>query len=294
MLNGAIMSATLGSLVECTSFGTVKQIIEINRETEIEDIAYYNGKFYFAVLTQKPNRRHQVDIYVGDPNYDFENSINMQRLKNLDYLGLGGGKMKGPIIMPNNISVQVVDTKGSAHHAVKMSTGNSMEFGMSDNRTILLGTSIGYFDANKNKTFRILTEDDMSDTGTVLSKTTADSSYLKKKGNQSIENGSILAKYGFMSYEDTTQMDSWSDNNANRLIVKRVAQSNGAPQNGVLLEYSQGDGRWRGRLFIADNGNDGVYYGGFSNGTNTGWHKMYGERQQNRITFANGAELWVE
>lgn len=135
MLNGAIMSATLGSLVECTPFGTVKQIIEINRETEIEDIAYYNGKFYFAVLTQKPNKRHQVDIYVGDPNYDFENSINMQRLKNLDYLGLSGGKMKGPIIMPNNTSVQVTDTKGSAHHAVKMSTGNSMEFGMSDNRT---------------------------------------------------------------------------------------------------------------------------------------------------------------
>lgn len=294
MLNGAIMSATLGSLVECTPFGTVKQIIEINRETEIEDIAYYNGKFYFAVLTQKPNKRHQVDIYVGDPNYDFENSINMQRLKNLDYLGLGGGKMKGPIIMPNNTSVQVVDTNGSAHHAVKMSTGNSMEFGMSDNRTILLGTTIGYFDANKNKTFRILTEDDMSDTGTVLSKTTADNSYLKKNGNQSIENGSILAKYGFMSYEDTTQMDSWSDNNANRLIVKRVAQSNGAPQNGVLLEYSQGDGRWRGRLFIADNGNDGVYYGGFSDDQNKGWKKLYGEGQQNRIQFANGAELWVE
>lgn len=294
MLNGAIMSATLGSLVECTSFGTVKQIIEINRETEIEDIAYYNGKFYFAVLTQKPNRRHQVDIYVGDPNYDFENSINMQRLKNLDYLGLGGGKMKGPIIMPNNTSVQVVDTKGSAHHAVKMSTGNSMEFGMSDNRTILLGTSIGYFDANKNKTFRILTEDDTSSTGTLVSKKDADAAYLGKKGNQSIENGSILAKYGFMSYEDTTQMDSWSDNNANRLIVKRVAQSNGAPQNGVLLEYSQGDGRWRGRLFIADNGNDGVYYGGFSDGQNKGWKKLYGEGQQNRIQFANGAELWVE
>ena len=40
MLNGCIMSATLGSLVECTPFGTVKQIIEINRTTEIEDIAY--------------------------------------------------------------------------------------------------------------------------------------------------------------------------------------------------------------------------------------------------------------
>lgn len=294
MLNGAIMSATLGSLVECTPFGTVKQIIEINRETEIEDIAYYNGKFYFAVLTQKPNKRHQVDIYVGDPNYDFENSINIQRLKNLDYLGLDGGKMKGPIIMPNNTSVQVVDTKGSAHHAVKMSTGDSIEFGMSDNRTVFLGTSIGYYDANENKTFRILTEDDASSTGILVSKKDADNSYLKKNGNQSIENGSILAKYGFMSYEDTSEMDSWSDNNANRLIIKRVAQSNGAPQNGILFEYSQGNGQWRGRLFMADNGVDGIYYGGFSEGQNKGWHKIYGERQQNKITFANGAELWVE
>jgi hypothetical protein len=294
MLNGAIMSATLGSLVECTPFGTVKQIIEINRETEIEDIAYCNGKFYFAVLTQKPNKRHQVDIYVGDPNYDFENSINMQRLKNLDYLGLSGGKMKGPIIMPNNTSVQVVDTKGSAHHAVKMSTGDSIEFGMSDNRTVFLGTSIGYYDANKNKTFRILTEDDASSTGILVSKKDADNSYLKKNGNQSIENGSILAKYGFMSYEDTSEMDSWSENNANRLIIKRVAQSNGAPQNGILFEYSQGNGQWRGRLFMADNGVDGIYYGGFSEGQNKGWHKIYGERQQNKITFANGAELWVE
>ena len=294
MLNGAIMSATLGSLVECTPFGTVKQIIEINRETEIEDIAYYNGKFYFAVLTQKPNRRHQVDIYVGDPNYDFENSINMQRLKNLDYLGLGGGKMKGPIIMPNNTSVQVTDTKGSAHHAVKMSTRDSIEFGMSDNRTIFLGTSIGYYDANKNKTFRVLTEDDASSTGTLVSKKDADVAYLGKQGNQVIPNGGLSVKRGFVSYDDVTQIDDWAEDNANRLIIKRVAQANGAPQNGVLLEYSQGNGQWRGRLFIADNGNDGVYYGGFSDGQNKGWKKLYGEGQQNIIQFANGAELWVE
>ncbi|MDU5400566.1 MAG: glycosyl hydrolase family 28-related protein [Veillonella sp.] len=294
MLNGAIMSATLGSLVECTPFGTVKQIIEINRETEIEDIAYYNGKFYFAVLTQKPNKRHQVDIYVGDPNYDFENSINMQRLKNLDYLGLSGGKMKGPIIMPNNTSVQVTDTKGSAHHAVKMSTGNSMEFGMSDNRTIFLGTSIGYYDANKNKTFKVLTEDDASSTGTLMTKKDADNAYLGKQGNQVISNGGLSAKRGFISYNDPTQIDDWVDDNANRLIIKQVLQANGAPQNGVLLEYSQYGNKWRGRLFISDNGDDGVYYGGFSNGQNKGWKKIYGEGQQNRIQFANGAELWVE
>lgn len=293
MLNGAIMSATLGSLVECTPFGTVKQIIEINRETEIEDIAYYNGKFYFAVLTQKPNKRHQVDIYVGDPNYDFENSINMQRLKNLDYLGLGGGKMKGPIIMPNNTSVQVVDTKGSAHHAVKMSTGNSMEFGMSDNRTIFLGTSLGYYDANKNKTFRILTEDDMSDTGTVLSKTTADSSYVKKNGNTSIT-GSITSN-GFMSYRMDTNSDYTKDPSSLGCVVFREVKQGAlnAPNNGVVMEFGNSE-QWQGRLLLIDNGSDGLYYGGISNGTDTGWHKMYGERQQNRITFANGAELWVE
>lgn len=293
MLNGAIMSATLGSLVECTPFGTVKQIIEINRETEIEDIAYYNGKFYFAVLTQKANKRHQVDIYVGDPNYDFENSINMQRLKNLDYLGLGGGKMKGPIIMPNNTSVQVVDTKGSAHHAVKMSTGDSIEFGMSDNRTIFLGTSIGYYNANKNKTFRILTEDDMSDTGTVLSKTTADSAYVKKNGNTSIT-GSITSN-GFMSYRMNTNSDYTKDPSSLGCMVFREVKQGAlnAPNNGVIMEFGNSE-QWQGRLLLIDNGSDGLYYGGISNGTNTGWHKMYGERQQNRITFANGAELWVE
>lgn len=293
MLNGAIMSATLGSLVECTPFGTVKQIIEINRETEIEDIAYYNGKFYFAVLTQKPNKRHQVDIYVGDPNYDFENSINMQRLKNLDYLGLGGGKMKGPIIMPNNTSVQVTDTKGSAHHAVKMSTGNSMEFGMSDNRTVFLGTSLGYYDANKNKIFRVLTEDDMSDTGTVLSKTTADSAYVKKKGNTSIT-GSITSN-GFMSYRMNTNSDYTKDPSSFGCMVFREVKQGAlnAPNNGVVMEFGNSE-QWQGRLLLIDNGSDGLYYGGISNGSNTGWHKMYGERQQNRITFANGAELWVE
>lgn len=84
MLNGCIMSATLGSLVECTPFGTVKQIIEINKTTEIEDIAYCNGKFYFAVLTIQPNKRHKVDIYVGDPNKDYQNSINTARLATVE------------------------------------------------------------------------------------------------------------------------------------------------------------------------------------------------------------------
>lgn len=291
MLNGAIMSATLGSLVECTPFGTVKQIIEINRETEIEDIAYYNGKFYFAVLTQKPNKRHQVDIYVGDPNYDFENSINMQRLKNLDYLGLGGGKMKGPIIMPNNTSVQVTDTKGSAHHAVKMSTGNSMEFGMSDNRTIFLGTSIGYYDANKNKTFRILTEDDASSTGTLVSKKDADAAYLGKKGRQTVI-GQVFASEGFFSSDEPGSINT--PTGSYKVLFKQALKqfNDGSPNDGVIIEY--GDSEWCGQLLIPNNGNQPLYFRGWANNQVTPWKTVYVDTLLNKITFKNGAELWVE
>ena len=74
MLNGAIMSATLGSLVEITPFGQLKQIIEFNPKYEIEDIAYRKGKFYFAVLIMQPNKKHKVEIYIGNPSKSFENS----------------------------------------------------------------------------------------------------------------------------------------------------------------------------------------------------------------------------
>lgn len=299
MLNGAIMSATLGSLVECTPFGTVKQIIEINRETEIEDIAYYNGKFYFSVLTQKPNKRHQVDIYVGDPNYDFENSINMQRLKNLDYLGLSGGKMKGPIIMPNNTSVQVVDTKGSAHHAVKMSTGNSMEFGMSDNRTIFLGTSLGYYDANKNKTFRVLTEDDVSgtNTGGLMLKEDAEKTYVKKSGDTI--NGNLVvdiisgAKYNPDDFvKSPSKFTGLKVGEANEVMI------GGRKCWGTCISIpwsNSNDNRVLGcQLYFANSNDMYIRFDNDSSEFPLEWRRVATFKLNGHLLFANGAELWVE
>lgn len=300
MLNGAIMSATLGSLVECTPFGTVKQIIEINRETEIEDIAYYNGKFYFAVLTQKPNKRHQVDIYVGDPNYDFENSINMQRLKNLDYLGLDGGKMKGPIIMPNNTSVQVTDTNGTAHHAVKMSTGNSMEFGMSDNRTIFLGTSLGYYDKNKNKTFKVLTEDDVSgtNTGGLMSKEEAEKTYVKKSGD-TMNGNLIINAIGGPNYNPDEFVKTPS-----KFTGLKVGEANEVMIGGtkcwgtcvsIPWKVSANDNRVLGcQLYFANSTDMFVRFDNNSPNFPLEWRRIATFKLNGHLLFPNKAEMWVE
>lgn len=299
MLNGAIMSATLGSLVECTPFGTVKQIIEINRETEIEDIAYYNGKFYFAVLTQKPNKRHQVDIFIGDPNYDFENSINMQRLKNLDYLGLSGGKMKGPIIMPNNTSVQVTDTNGAAHHAVKMSTGNSMEFGMSDNRTVFLGTSLGYYDKNKNKTFKVLTEDDVSgtNTGGLMLKEDAEKTYVKKSGD-TIDGNLVVDIISGPKYNPDDFVKSPS-----KFTGLKVGEANEVMIGGrkcwgtcISIPWNNfNDNRVLGcQLYFANSNDMYIRFDNNSSEFPLEWRRVATFKLNGHLLFANGAELWVD
>lgn len=299
MLNGAIMSATLGSLVECTPFGTVKQIIEINRETEIEDIAYYNGKFYFAVLTQKPNKRHQVDIYVGDPNYDFENSINMQRLKNLDYLGLSGGKMKGPIIMPNNTSVQVTDTNGAAHHAVKMSTGNSMEFGMSDNRTVFLGTSLGYYDKNKNKTFKVLTEDDVSgtNTGGLMLKEDAEKTYVKKSGD-TINGNLVVDIISGPKYNPDDFVKSPSKFTGLKVGEANEVMIGGRKYWGTCISIpwsNSNDNRVLGcQLYFANSNDMYIRFDNNSSEFPLEWRRVATFKLNGHLLFANGAELWVE
>ena len=152
MLNGCIMSATLGSLVECTPFGTVKQIIEINRTTEIEDIAYCNGKFYFAVLTEKPGKRHQVDIYVGDPNRDYQNSINTARLASLDYLKLTGGNVSGAIVLNNNILLEGKKTDGHGVRIGKVSTSDEVKLGDPSVPLYLTGTTLKYYDGTDSST----------------------------------------------------------------------------------------------------------------------------------------------
>lgn len=176
MLNGCIMSATLGSLVECTPFGTVKQIIEINRATEIEDIAYYNGKFYFAVLTEKPSKRHQVDIYVGDPNRDYQNSINTARLASLDYLKLTGGNVSGSIVLNNNTLLEGKKTDGHGVRIGKVSTSDAVELGDPSVPVYLTGTTLKHYDGTDSSTVLTTKHYDKA----IYSKTKADEVFVKK------------------------------------------------------------------------------------------------------------------
>lgn len=176
MLNGCIISATLGSLVECTPFGTVKQIIEINKTTEIEDIAYYNGKFYFAVLTEKPNKRHQVDIYVGDPNKDYQNSINTARLASLDYLKLTGGNVSGAIVLNNNILLEGKKTDGHGVRIGKVSTSDAVELGDPSVPVYITGTTLKHYDGTDSSTVLTTKHYDKA----IYSKAKADETFVKK------------------------------------------------------------------------------------------------------------------
>lgn len=176
MLNGCIMSATLGSLVECTPFGTVKQIIEINRTTEIEDIAYCNGKFYFAVLTEKPSKRHQVDIYVGNPNRDYQNSINTARLATLDYLKLTGGTLSGALKMANNTLIEGYKPDGHGVGMAKVSTSGNVELGDNSVNTYVKGQEFKHFDGTDSYTVITTKHYDTA----IYSKTKADEVFVKK------------------------------------------------------------------------------------------------------------------
>lgn len=181
MLNGAVMSATLGSLVEITPFGHLKQIIEFNPKFEIEDIAYRKGKFYFAVLIMQPNKKHKVEIYIGNPSKTFENSLATQQLE-ASFLKTTGGNLTGAPILANNISFQAKDTKGSAHHLFRITEKDNFEIGMADTRLIFVGKTLEVYDRTKNKTTRVLNELDIGET--ILSKAKADEAYLPKAGGE--------------------------------------------------------------------------------------------------------------
>lgn len=244
MLNGCIMSATLGSLVECTPFGTVKQIIEINRTTEIEDIAYCNGKFYFAVLTEKPNKLHQVDIYIGNPNRDYQNSINTARLATLDYLKLTGGTLSGALKMANNTLIEGYKPDGHGVGMAKVSTSGNVEFGDDSVNTYVKGKEFKHFDGTDSYTVITTKHYDKA----IYSKTKADEVFVKKDD---------AGSFGF-PYSKLDTATDW-----NTLTTQGCYEINfdGGPNNpprshkqGMLIVFNFGDGKLIDQTLHALNG----------------------------------------
>lgn len=244
MLNGCIMSATLGSLVECTPFGTVKQIIEINRTTEIEDIAYYNGKFYFAVLTEKPNKRHQVDIYVGDPNKDYQNSINTARLATLDYLKLTGGTLSGALKMANNTLIEGYKPDGHGVGMAKVSTSGNVELGDASVNTIAKGKEFKHYDGTDSYT--VLTTKHY---GTAI--------YKKKDVDDNFVKKTEVDQLGFpySKVDAATDWNTFTEQGA--IEINFDGGANNPPRShkqGMLIVMNFGKGKMIDQTFHAFNG----------------------------------------
>ena len=233
MLNGCIMSATLGSLVECTPFGTVKQIIEINRTTEIEDIAYCNGKFYFAVLTEKPSKRHQVDIYVGNPNRDYQNSINTARLASLDYLKLTGGNVTGSIVLNNNTLLEGKKTDGHGVRIGKVSTSDAVELGDPSVPVYLTGTTLKHYDGTDSSTVLTTKHYDTA----IYSKSKADEVFVKKDD---------AGSFGFPYSKLDTATDWNTLTTQGCYEINFNGGANNPPRShkqGMLIVFNFGDGK---------------------------------------------------
>lgn len=244
MLNGCIMSATLGSLVECTPFGTVKQIIEINRTTEIEDIAYCNGKFYFAVLTEKPSKRHQVDIYVGNPNRDYQNSINTARLATLDYLKLTGGNVSGSIVLNNNTLLEGKKTDGHGVRIGKVSISDAVELGDPSVPVYLTGTTLKHYDGTDSSTVLTTKHYDKA----IYSKAKADEVFVKKGD---------AGSFGFPYSKLDTATDWNTLTTQGCYEINFDGGANNPPRShkqGVLIVMNFGDGKVIDQTLHAFNG----------------------------------------
>ena len=284
MLNGCIMSATLGSLVECTPFGTVKQIIEINRTTEIEDIAYYNGKFYFAVLTEKPNKRHQVDIYVGDPNKDYQNSINTARLATLDYLKLTGGTLNGALKMANNILIEGYKPDGHGVGMAKVSTAGNVELGDNSVNTFIKGKEFKHYDGTDS--FTVLTTKHY---GTAI--------YKKKDVDDNFVKKTEVDQLGFpySKIETATDWNTFTEQGA--IEINFDGGANNPPRShkqGMLIVMNFGKGAMIDQTFHAFNGE--TYHRMFMANQWKSWGRVQTSLNSRlKLWSANGGnEVYVE
>ena len=284
MLNGCIMSATLGSLVECTPFGTVKQIIEINRTTEIEDIAYYNGKFYFAVLTEKPNKRHQVDIYVGDPNKDYQNSINTARLATLDYLKLTGGTLSGALKMANNTLIEGYKPDGHGVGMAKVSTAGNVELGDNSVNTFVKGVEFKHYDGTDSYT--VLTTKHY---GTAI--------YKKKDVDDNFVKKSEVDQLGF-PYTKVEAAKDWNTFTEQGAIeINFDGGANNPPRShkqGMLIVMNFGKGAMIDQTFHAFNGE--TYHRMFMANSWKSWGRVQTSLNSRlKLWSANGGnEVYVE
>ena len=83
---------------------------------------------------------------------------------------------------------------------------------------------------------------------------------------------------------------------AGRLWIKKAkrpegsSQNDGTPNNGMVFECGSGD--WVGRLYMADNGKDGLYFGGVYEGVIQEWRKLaFASQLDNYVTLTTAQTI---
>lgn len=80
------------------------------------------------------------------------------------------------------------------------------------------------------------------------------------------------AEGGFYSLP-TGQVNTPTSANGMLLVKRASASADGTPNNGVVLEFGNSTA-WKGQLFIADNGAEGVWANGWYNGVHQPWRRL--------------------
>lgn len=117
---------------------------------------------------------------------------------------------------------------------------------------------------------------------------------LAKKLNSNEANDNFVAKTS-IAIEDWRNKAEAPSTNGHIPVFKACSKAvTKTPQNGLMLSYGGGSNQYRGQLFLSDNPNDGVWYGGYAGtSTHSGWKRMANYNTDGHLVFPNGAEMWV-
>jgi hypothetical protein len=73
--------------------------------------------------------------------------------------------------------------------------------------------------------------------------------------------------------------------NGHFLIKQASKTSDNTPNNGIVLEYG-GSSTWVGQLYMADNGSEGIYWGGWYNGERSEWKRVLDSSNYTNYTYS--------
>lgn len=117
---------------------------------------------------------------------------------------------------------------------------------------------------------------------------------LSKKMNSTEAEGTFVNKSSIAIEDWRDKAEAPSTQDSIPVFKKCSASVTKTPQNGLMLSYGGSSNLWRGQLFLSDNPDSGVWYGGYGGtSTHSGWKRLANYNEDGHLVFPNGAEMWV-